>query len=57
MVMDVSDVISTYVYRVGLLNIDYAYAAAVGLFQSVVNFLFLLTANALSNKIKGEGLI
>lgn len=57
MVMDVSDVISTYVYRVGLLNVDYAYAAAVGLFQSVVNFLFLLTANALSNKIKGEGLI
>lgn len=57
MVMDVSDVISTYVYRVGLLNIDYAYAAAVGLFQSVVNFLFLLTANWMSNKIKGEGLI
>ena len=56
-VIDVCDVISTYVYRVGLLNIDYAYAAAVGLFQSVVNFLFLLAANALSNKIKGEGLI
>ena len=57
MVMDVSDVISTYVYRVGLLNLDYSYAAAVGLFQSVVNFLFLLTANAMSNRIKGEGLI
>ena len=57
MVIDVCDVISTYVYRVGLLNVDYSYAAAVGLFQSVVNFLFLLAANAMSNKIKGEGLI
>ena len=56
MVLDVSDVISTYVYRVGLLNVDYSYAAAVGLFQSVVNFVFLLTANWLSNRIKGEGL-
>ena len=57
MVLDVADVISTYVYRVGLLNVDYAYAAAVGLFQSVVNFLFLLTANVMSNRITGEGLI
>ena len=56
MVLDVSDVISTYVYRVGLLNVDYSYAAAVGLFQSGVNFVFLLTANWLSNRIKGEGL-
>lgn len=56
MVLDVADVISTYVYRVGLLNVDYSYAAAVGLFQSVVNFAFLLTANWLSNRIKGEGL-
>ncbi len=56
MVLDVADVISTYVYRVGLLNVDYSYAAAVGLFQSVVNFVFLLTANWLSNRIKGEGL-
>lgn len=55
--MDVADVISTCVYRVGLLNIDYSYAAAVGLFQSVVNFLFLLTANWLSNTVHGEGLI
>ena len=56
MVLEVADVISTYVYRVGLLNVDYSYAAAVGLFQSVVNFVFLLTANWLSNRIKGQGL-
>lgn len=57
MVMEVSDVISTYVYRVGLLNIDYSYAAAVGLFQSVVNLLFLLMSNWLSVKVKGEGIL
>lgn len=57
MVSDVSDVISTYVYRVGLLNTDYSYASAVGLFQAAVNFLFLLTANAASNRIRGEGLL
>jgi len=57
MVMEVSDVISTYVYRVGLLNVDYAYAAAVGLFQSGVNLLFLLMSNWLSLKVKGEGVI
>lgn len=57
MVMDVSDVISTYVYRVGLLNIDYSYAAAVGLFQSVVNLIFLLMSNWLSVKVKGEGIL
>ena len=55
-VLDVADVISTYVYRVGLLNVDYSYAAAVGLSQSAVNFIFLLTANWLSNRIRGEGL-
>ncbi|MGL1890073.1 MAG: ABC transporter permease subunit [Spirochaetaceae bacterium] len=57
MVMDVSDVISTYVYRVGLLNIDYSYAAAVGLFQSIVNLLFLLFSNWMSVRVKGEGIL
>lgn len=57
MVSDVADVISTYVYRVGLLNIDYAYAVAVGLFQAVVNLSFLLMSNWLSLRVKGEGVL
>ena len=51
-----ADVISTYVYRRGLLDGDYGYSAAVGLFNSVFNFIFLMTANFLSKKATGSGL-
>jgi putative aldouronate transport system permease protein len=47
---EVSDVISTFVYRRGLLDAQFSYAAAVGLFNSLVNIMFLLTANYLSKK-------
>ncbi len=42
--------ISTYVYRSGLVDMKYSFASAVGLFNSVINFAILLTANALSRK-------
>ena len=45
-----ADVISTYVYRVGLQNYDYGYSTAVGLFNSVVGTALLLTTNAISKK-------
>lgn len=45
-----ADVISTFVYRKGLLDASYGYAAAVGLFNSVINMIFLLGANTLSKK-------
>ena len=51
-----ADVISTYVYRRGLLDGDYGYSAAVGLFNSVFNFIFLMTANFFSKKATGSGL-
>ena len=51
-----SDVISTFVYRRGLLNFDYSYSSAVGLFNSVINFIFLLSANWLSAKFRGTSL-
>ena len=47
---EVADVISTYVYRRGILNAAYSFSTAVGLFNSLVNVFFLLTANALSRK-------
>ena len=56
MVNDVSDVISTFVYRYGLQNGKYAISTAAGLFQSVLNFILVLTANAVSNKISDEGI-
>ncbi len=45
-----ADVISTYIYRKGLQDFDWSYSAAVGLFNSVVNFVFLVAANKISEK-------
>lgn len=45
-----ADVISSYVYRVGLLDGQYSYSTAVGLFNSVINFVLLLVTNALSKR-------
>ena len=44
-VYDVGDVISSYVYRVGLTNMKYSYSSAVGLFSSVIGFILLVSAN------------
>lgn len=51
-----SEVISTYVYKVGLEQSDFAYSTAAGLFNTLVNCVFLLFANALSKKITKSGL-
>jgi len=51
-----SDVISTYVYSQGLLGGQFSFAAAVGLFNAVVNFFLLLTVNWLSKRNSGAGL-
>jgi len=47
----VADVISTYVYRRGIIGAEYSFAAAVGLFNSAVNFIFLFIVNRISKKI------
>lgn len=47
----VADVISTYVYRVGLLNARYSFASAVGLFNSVANFILLVIVNRTSRRL------
>ena len=52
----VADVISTYVYRRGILNAAYSFSTAVGLFNSLVNVCFLLLANAISKKTTKSGL-
>ncbi|TBL81851.1 sugar ABC transporter permease [Paenibacillus thalictri] len=55
-VIQVSDVLSTYVYRLGLLNADVAHSTAVGLFQALVNFIMLIGANSLSKRATGESI-
>lgn len=57
MVYDVSDVIGTYTYRLGLLSNDYGVSTAVGLFKSVVSLVLVSGANKLNKKIKGEGIL
>ena len=53
---ETADVISSYVYRRGLYNMDYSYGAAVGLFNSMVNLIILISANAFSRKATGNSL-
>lgn len=52
----VADVISTYVYRRGILQTDYSYATAVGLFNSVVNVVFLVGTNFLARRYSDSSL-
>jgi len=47
----VSEVISTYVYKVGLINANFSFSTAVGLMNSIVNLTLLLIVNAISGKI------
>lgn len=51
-----ADIISTFVYRQGLLNRNYSYTAAVDLINSLVNCFILVGANKISKKISGSGL-
>ncbi len=53
---EVADVINTYVYREGLLNMNYSYASAVGMFNSVVSFILVWGTNKISNRLTGSGL-
>ncbi|MDQ1908980.1 ABC transporter permease subunit [Paenibacillus sp. GD4] len=56
LVMDFGDVISTYVYRVGIQSANFSVGAAVGLFQSVICLVFLLTSNFISRKLGEDGI-
>ncbi len=50
-IYETADVISTFVYRYGLLNGQWGYSVAVGLFNSVINFIIILFFNRLSRKL------
>ena len=56
LVMDVANVISTYVYKVGIKGLQFSLTTAVGLFQSVVGVFFLLMANWISRKLGERGI-
>jgi putative aldouronate transport system permease protein len=54
-VYSVSDIIDTYVYRIGLTEGRFSLAAAVGLFKSVINFVLLIVANKLARMMGEQG--
>ena len=56
LVYETGDVISTYVYRVGLGNARFSLTTAIGLFQSIIGFTLLLSCNAISKKLFDRGL-
>ncbi|HEX7161990.1 MAG TPA: ABC transporter permease subunit [Trebonia sp.] len=51
-----ADVISTYLYRVGIVSGSFSYAAAVGLFESVIGLVLVLSTNAISRRLVGASL-
>lgn len=51
-----SEIISTYVYKMGLLNSQYSYSTAIGLFNSVINMILLLSVDRISKKFGQDGL-
>ncbi|RIX49422.1 sugar ABC transporter permease [Paenibacillus nanensis] len=55
-VSDVAEVISTYVYTVGIQSARYTVATAIGLFQAVIGLIFLLTADFISRKVNDQGI-
>ncbi len=55
-VLDVADVISTYVYRVGLQNMNYSYTTALGLFQSAVGLVLVISVNRITRLFGERGL-
>lgn len=55
-VYETADIISSYVYRKGLLEFNYGYSTAVGMFNSVINFILLVATNAISKKVSETSL-
>ena len=56
LVLDKADVISSFVYRKGLVDMNWSYSTAVGLFSSAVNFALVMGSNYLSRKFSESSL-
>ncbi|GIQ64902.1 hypothetical protein PACILC2_34700 [Paenibacillus cisolokensis] len=54
--LSTSEIIATYVYKIGLLNANFSFATAVGLFNSLVNLVLLLLVNAFARRVSGNSL-
>jgi len=56
MIYESADIVSTYVYRMGVGSGNYSYATAVGLFEGLINLVLLTLANVISKKVSDSGL-
>ena len=56
-VYSVADVIQTYNFRIGLIESDYGYSTAVGLFRSIICMFLVLGANKVSKRVRGRGIL
>jgi len=54
--LPISEVISTYVYKIGIVSNQFSYSAAIGLFNTVINFIFLYAVNLLSRRLSNISL-
>lgn len=54
--MGKSEIIATYVYKIGLIDAQYGFATAVGLFNSIINFILLIVVNKISSKVSETSL-
>ena len=55
-IFSTADVISSFTFRRGLIDFNWSFSAAVGLFNSVINFFFVITANWLSRRLNETSL-
>lgn len=56
LVMEVADVIDTYIYRRGIVDANYRLGAAAGIFKSVIALILIVSANKIVRKMGGDGL-
>ncbi|MEC0226368.1 ABC transporter permease [Paenibacillus alba] len=54
--IDASETIQTYVYKAGLVQSQYSYSAAIGLFNTVINFILLISVNKIAKSLKQTSL-
>lgn len=55
--ISVTEIVSTYSYKAGLLSGQFSFSSAIGMFNSVVNFILLLIANTASKRLSGSGIL
>jgi len=57
LVADKLNVLDYYIYRVGILQGDYAYATTIGVFKTIVSLALLFTINQIAKKVRGEAIV